>query len=139
MTDTNVRTATLRADTAELNALINGPAEPITLSDAGAVRAFDRLGPDAATLLMGMIRVTSRTGCGEAVLAQAAASMNMPRKAALRGFRNLRLSGLLRQCDDGVLLLHRMFSSFGHELAQRKINGVCGAVGHVVSFDQEVV
>ncbi|WP_171211835.1 hypothetical protein [Ruegeria sp. HKCCA5426] len=120
-------------------ALIEGPYQPIALSDAGACRVFDRLGPDAATLLMGMIRVTARSGGGEAVIAQAAVSMNMPRKAALRGFRDLRRSRLLRQRDDGVLLLHRMFSSYGHELARRKTSGAIGSIGHVVALDREVM
>ncbi|MCL6285541.1 hypothetical protein M3P21_18580 [Ruegeria sp. 2012CJ41-6] len=121
----------------ETKALNMGPSQPINLSDVGACRAFDLLGPDAATLLMGMIRVTSRASSGEAVIAQAAASMKMSRKAALRGFRDLRQSGLLRQRDDGVLVLHRLFSSYGHELARRKQAGV-GAVGQVVLLNREL-
>ncbi len=109
----------------------------IELSDAGAVRAFDRLGPDAATLLMGMVRVTSRKGSGEAVIAQAAASMKMPRKSALRGFRELRQTGLLQQRRDGLLILHRLFSSYGHELARRK-QDVGGSLGHVVPLKREL-
>ncbi|WP_108835715.1 hypothetical protein [Tateyamaria sp. Alg231-49] len=110
--------------------------EPIALSDAGAVRAFDSLSVDAATLLMGMIRVTSRKGGGEAVIVQAAASMKMGHNKAVQGFNELRRCGVLRQREDGVLILHRLFSSYGHELARRKI-GVGGSVGNVVSFDRE--
>ncbi len=113
------------------------PTQPITLSDAGAVRAFDQLTADAAILLMGMIRVTSRMSGNQAVIAQAAASMNMPRMAALCGFRELRKSGLLRQRDDGVLILHRLFSSYGHELARRK-QGIGGSLGHVVPLNREL-
>jgi hypothetical protein len=116
---------------------IVGQPERIVLSDAGAVRAFDRLGSDAATLLMGMIRETSRTRGVQAVIAQAAASMEMPRAAALRGFRELRQSGLLRQRGDGVLILHRMFSTYGHELARRK-QGIGGSLGHVVPLNREM-
>ena len=45
--------------------------QPIALSDAGGVRAFDLLTSNAAALLMGMIRITCRTGGNEAVIAQA--------------------------------------------------------------------
>ena len=117
------------ADTTQLE-------QPIALSDAGAVRAFDRLSVNAAALLMGMIRVTSKTGGGEAVIAQAAASMGMPRKPAVQGFNELRRCGLLRQREDNVLILHRLFSSYGHELSRRKQNG--GAVGHVVQLSREI-
>ncbi len=41
-------------------------------------------------------------------------------ETAVRGFNDFRQCGLLRQRSDGVLLLHRMFSSYGHELSQRK-------------------
>jgi hypothetical protein len=111
-------------------------SEPIALSDAGAVRAFDLLSVDAAALLMGMIRVTSKTGGGEAVIAQAAASMGMPRKPAVQGFKELRRCGLLRQREDDVLILHRLFSSYGHELSKRKQNR--GAVGHVIQLSKEI-
>jgi len=110
--------------------------QPIALSDAGAVRAFDLLSVDAAALLMGMIRVTCRNGGGEAVIAQAAASMGMPRKEAVRGFNELRRCGLLRQRENDVLVLHRLFSSYGHELSQRKHNG--GSVSHVIQISKEI-
>lgn len=110
--------------------------QPIVLSDVGAVRAFDNLSPAAATLLMGVIRVTSRSGGNEAVIAQAALSMNMKRKITLRVFNELRRVGLLRGRRDGSLLLYRMISSYSHELARRKR---CdrGDVGHVVKLSRE--
>lgn len=116
-------------------ALTTGIAEPIAQSDAGAVRAFDRLSVDAAALLMGMIRVTSRTGGDITMIAQAAASMKMSRKGATRGFNELRCCGLLRLGADGDLTLHRIFSSYGHELSRRKHDN--GSIGQVVQFSKE--
>ncbi len=120
---------TSKKNTAQIN-------QPIALSDAGAVRAFDLLSADAAALLMGMIRMTSRVGGGKAMIAQAATSMGMQRKEAVQGFNELRQCGLLRQREDDVLVLHRLFSSYGHELSKRKHTG--GSVGHVIPISKEI-
>jgi len=113
---------------------ISVPVSELALSEVGACRAFDHLSADGATLLMGMIRVMSRSDNDEAVVYEAASTMNMPNKAAIRGLRDLCRSGLLRRDDQGALVLHWIFGRLGHELSTGKKQQVAGAFGYVVAL-----
>jgi len=112
------------------------PDATIRLSDAGALRAFTALSDDATLFLNGMLKVTTQTGKSDACLVEAWAMTKLPQSIAVDAVRELQDCGLLRRSEEGVVILHRVFSSLAHSfyrVAETELASACA--GEVVAFN----
>ncbi|MEP1354524.1 MAG: hypothetical protein ABJX32_16785 [Tateyamaria sp.] len=110
------------------------PDVQVELSNSAALRAFHGLSRHAQAMLMAMIRWVSReehVSDNSPILRAAADEAGVPEWSAVEGVQELIECRLLRRSNDGVFVLHPMFSVLGHRLrraGQAKANGTSGEV-----------
>ena len=115
------------------------PDVQVELSNSAALRAFHGLSRHGQAMLMAMIRWVSRgdhVSDNSPILRTAAEDAGVPEWSARQGVNELIDCGLLGRTQEGVVVLHPMFSVIGHRLrrAGRMTKSSVGGDDNVVLF-----